>query len=102
MTVLAYLTFLVYGWDIMEPVTFFITSLTALASYMYFLYFNAEHTYEDVDDHIVETALEKELRSVSVDLKSVLDSVKMIKELDLAVPDDDEEFEVITQCKSEK
>ncbi|KAG5479518.1 hypothetical protein LSCM1_04784 [Leishmania martiniquensis] len=38
MLVLAYLKFQVYGWDVMEPVTFFFaTTATALCAYAYFL-----------------------------------------------------------------
>ncbi|XP_075785835.1 calcium uniporter regulatory subunit MCUb, mitochondrial isoform X1 [Pelodiscus sinensis] len=45
---LAWLTWWVYSWDIMEPVTYFITYGSALAFYAYFVLTKLDYVYPDV------------------------------------------------------
>ncbi|XP_063775049.1 calcium uniporter regulatory subunit MCUb, mitochondrial isoform X2 [Pseudophryne corroboree] len=47
---LAWLTWWVYSWDIMEPVTYFITYGSAIAFYSYFLLTRVDYVYPDVRD----------------------------------------------------
>ncbi|XP_039396554.1 calcium uniporter regulatory subunit MCUb, mitochondrial [Mauremys reevesii] len=47
---LAWLTWWVYSWDIMEPVTYFITYGSALAFYAYFVLTKQDYVYPDVKD----------------------------------------------------
>ncbi|KAM9142343.1 calcium uniporter regulatory subunit MCUb, mitochondrial isoform 1-T1 [Pangshura tecta] len=47
---LAWLTWWVYSWDIMEPVTYFITYGSALAFYAYFVLTKQDYVYPDVRD----------------------------------------------------
>nr|XP_043901983.1 calcium uniporter protein, mitochondrial isoform X2 [Solea senegalensis] len=48
--VLARLTWWEYSWDIMEPVTYFITYGTAMAMYAYFVLTRQEYVYPDARD----------------------------------------------------
>ncbi|XP_029452453.1 calcium uniporter regulatory subunit MCUb, mitochondrial isoform X2 [Rhinatrema bivittatum] len=47
---LAWLTWWVYSWDIMEPVTYFITYGSAMAFYAYFVLTRQDYVYPDVKD----------------------------------------------------
>lgn len=47
---LAWLTWWVYSWDIMEPVTYFITYGSAMASYAYFILTKQDYLYSDARD----------------------------------------------------
>ncbi|XP_067424310.1 calcium uniporter regulatory subunit MCUb, mitochondrial isoform X2 [Emydura macquarii macquarii] len=47
---LAWLTWWVYSWDIMEPVTYFITYGSALAFYAYFVLTKQDYIYPDIKD----------------------------------------------------
>ncbi|XP_008933478.1 PREDICTED: mitochondrial calcium uniporter regulatory subunit MCUb [Merops nubicus] len=47
---LAWLTWWVYSWDIMEPVTYFITYGSAMAFYAYFVLTKQDYIYPDVKD----------------------------------------------------
>lgn len=82
MLVLSYLTFQVYGWDVMEPVTFFVTTTTALCSYAYFLYFRSEHTYEHVDDSLLPYRLSKELYNSQTEAQKIIRDLRLSRELD--------------------
>lgn len=102
MTGLAYLTFLVYGWDVMEPVCFFTTSATALCSYGYFLYYSQEHSYEDVDNHVLPATLASELRVANIDIHKVMDDLKMSKEVNAALPNDADGNDVLFDIAAEQ
>ncbi|KAH9597739.1 Calcium uniporter protein [Trypanosoma melophagium] len=52
MSFLAYLTFIVYDWDVMEPVCYFITTFTALCVYAYSLLFRRECTFHSVENQL--------------------------------------------------
>nr|XP_056711965.1 calcium uniporter regulatory subunit MCUb, mitochondrial [Euleptes europaea] len=47
---LAWLTWWVYSWDIMEPVTYFITYGSAMAFYAYFVLTKQDYIYPDAQD----------------------------------------------------
>ncbi|XP_072261797.1 calcium uniporter regulatory subunit MCUb, mitochondrial isoform X2 [Pyxicephalus adspersus] len=47
---LGYLTWWVYSWDIMEPVTYFITYGNLIAFYAYYLLTNMDYVYPDARD----------------------------------------------------
>ncbi|XP_056420500.1 calcium uniporter regulatory subunit MCUb, mitochondrial [Hyla sarda] len=47
---LAWLTWWVYSWDIMEPVTYFITYGSAIAFYAYFLLTKVDYVYPEISD----------------------------------------------------
>jgi hypothetical protein len=46
--VLARLTWWEYSWDIMEPVTYFVTYGTGIAAYAYFVLTKQEYLFNDV------------------------------------------------------
>ena len=50
--VLARLTWWEYSWDIMEPVTYFVTYGTAIIAYSYFVLTKQEYLYNDVGMYI--------------------------------------------------
>lgn len=89
MLVLSYLTFQVYGWDVMEPVTFFVTTTTALCAYAYFLYFRTEHSYEHVDDSLLPYRLSKELTHSQAAAEKVVRSIRLSQELEDVVTERD-------------
>ncbi|XP_062852324.1 calcium uniporter protein, mitochondrial-like [Trichomycterus rosablanca] len=47
---LAWLTWWVYSWDIMEPVTYFITYSTSIGIYAYYVLTKQDYVYPDVKD----------------------------------------------------
>lgn len=47
---LAWLTWWVYSWDIMEPVTYFITYGSAMSFYAYFVLTRQDYVYPDIKD----------------------------------------------------
>lgn len=69
MAIMAHLTFNVYGWDTMEPASYFLTTSTALACYLYFVIYKREHSYATVDDNLMPAKLESNAKIASVDLK---------------------------------
>ncbi|KPA78395.1 hypothetical protein ABB37_06505 [Leptomonas pyrrhocoris] len=85
MLVLSYLTFQVYGWDVMEPITFFVTTTTALCSFAYFLFFRAEHSYEHVDDSLLPYRLSKELGNSQVAAGKMIRNIQLSQELEQVV-----------------
>ena len=69
MVVMAHLTFNVYGWDFMEPISYFVTTGTALVCYLYFVMYKREHSFAAVDENIIPAKFEAEAKLSSVDLK---------------------------------
>jgi len=50
--ILARLTWWEFSWDIMEPITYFITFSTGILGWMYYTVFKSEYTYENLRDSI--------------------------------------------------
>ena len=50
--VLARLTWWEYSWDIMEPVTYFVTYGTGIAAYAYFVLTKQEYLFNDVGEYL--------------------------------------------------
>ena len=73
MTVLAYLTFIQYDWDVMEPACYFVTCATSLFFYGYFLWFRREQSLTEIDETVLPSVLTKKLQS---DPKVWLDAVE--------------------------
>ncbi|XP_049840494.1 calcium uniporter protein, mitochondrial [Schistocerca gregaria] len=66
--ILARLTWWEYSWDIMEPVTYFVTYGTAMAAYAYFVLTRQEYLLPDVKDRQHLIILHKRARKVGLDL----------------------------------
>lgn len=49
LAVIARLTYFDLNWDIMEPVSYFLTVGTALVFLLYYLWYDVDHTYSDFD-----------------------------------------------------
>ncbi|CCW70388.1 unnamed protein product [Phytomonas sp. Hart1] len=81
MLVLAYLTFVVYGWDVMEPVCYFIPSATALCIYAYFLYFRKQCTCGNLDRNIKDFLLDAHLKCPESGLKEWFHHVNISNKL---------------------
>jgi hypothetical protein len=102
MLVLSYLTFQVYGWDVMEPVTFFVTTATALCSYAYFLYFRAEHSYEHVDDSLLPYRLSKELANSPAETDKILYNICLLQELERVAAQKDDRMSKLVAAAVKK
>eukprot|EP01102_Stenamoeba_stenopodia_P002465 TRINITY_DN1229_c0_g1_i1.p1 TRINITY_DN1229_c0_g1~~TRINITY_DN1229_c0_g1_i1.p1 ORF type:complete len:331 (-),score=93.90 TRINITY_DN1229_c0_g1_i1:227-1219(-) len=57
--VLARMTWWEFSWDIVEPITYFVTFTGALIGYLYFATTKSEYTYEDLRDRLARTRREK-------------------------------------------
>ncbi|XP_050306601.1 calcium uniporter protein, mitochondrial [Anthonomus grandis grandis] len=66
--ILARLTWWEYSWDIMEPVTYFVTYGTAMAAYAYFVLTKEEYVLTDVRDRQHLLIMHKKAKKVGVDL----------------------------------
>ncbi|XP_066991417.2 calcium uniporter protein, mitochondrial [Anabrus simplex] len=80
--ILARLTWWEYSWDIMEPVTYFVTYGTAMAAYAYFVLTKQEYLLPDVRDRQHLLTLHKRARKVGLDLhryNSLKDKVSQIE-----------------------
>ncbi|GLV41374.1 Mitochondrial calcium uniporter [Carabus blaptoides fortunei] len=66
--ILARLTWWEYSWDIMEPVTYFVTYGTAMAAYAYFVLTKEEYILPDVKDRQHLFTLHKKAKKVGLDL----------------------------------
>lgn len=75
MSVLSYLTFVTYGWDVMEPACYFITCATSVAFYVYFLLYRREQSLQQVDENIIPVVLEKKHRESGVNSKRWIESL---------------------------
>nr|CCC93257.1 unnamed protein product [Trypanosoma congolense IL3000] len=73
MTVLAYLTFVVYGWDVMEPICYFITTTTTLCSYAFGLRYKRSYSHEAVDSQIAASVAVEEGGKLKEDASGLLD-----------------------------
>ncbi|XP_034941225.1 calcium uniporter protein, mitochondrial [Chelonus insularis] len=66
--VLARLTWWEYSWDIMEPVTYFVTYATGMLCYIYFIVTRQEYMLPDVMNRRYLIALHKRAKKVGLDL----------------------------------
>ncbi|XP_074648570.1 calcium uniporter protein, mitochondrial-like [Tubulanus polymorphus] len=66
--VLARLTWWEYSWDIMEPVTYFITYGTSIAMFAYFVLTRQEYIYPDVRDREYLISFHKKARKANLDV----------------------------------
>ncbi|XP_004931989.1 calcium uniporter protein, mitochondrial [Bombyx mori] len=66
--VLARLTWWEYSWDIMEPVTYFVTYGTAMAAYAYFVLTKQEYILPDVKDRQHLLMLHKKAKKIGLDI----------------------------------
>ncbi|XP_071440063.1 calcium uniporter protein, mitochondrial [Hetaerina americana] len=66
--ILARLTWWEYSWDIMEPVTYFVTYGTAMAAYAYFVLTKQEYLLPDVKDRQFLLEFHKRARKVGLDV----------------------------------
>ncbi|XP_066156003.1 calcium uniporter protein, mitochondrial [Euwallacea fornicatus] len=66
--ILARLTWWEYSWDIMEPVTYFVTYGTVMATYAYFVLTKQEYILTDVRDRQHLMVMHKKAKNVGVDL----------------------------------
>jgi hypothetical protein len=87
MTTLAYLTFVQYDWDVMEPACYFVTMATSIVFYAYFLWYRREHSLRAVDENFLPMKLESELRAADVDVDKLLRST--LADMDGFTRDDD-------------
>nr|XP_036221122.1 uncharacterized protein LOC106623926 isoform X1 [Bactrocera oleae] len=67
--VLARLTWWEYSWDIMEPVTYFVTYGTTMALYAYYCLTKSEYTYETVRDRLFLITMHKKAKRKSFDIE---------------------------------
>nr|CAH7749807.1 unnamed protein product [Callosobruchus chinensis] len=66
--ILARLTWWEYSWDIMEPVTYFVTYGTAMACYAYFLCTREEYVYQNFKDRQQLLTIHKKAKKEGLDL----------------------------------
>ncbi|KAK4879004.1 hypothetical protein RN001_007150 [Aquatica leii] len=66
--ILARLTWWEYSWDIMEPVTYFVTYGTAMAAYAYFVLTKEEYILQDVKNRQHLLTLHKKSKKLGLDL----------------------------------
>ncbi|XP_057338782.1 calcium uniporter protein, mitochondrial isoform X2 [Microplitis mediator] len=66
--ILARLTWWEYSWDIMEPVTYFVTYATGMLCYIYFIVTRQEYMLPDVMNRRYLIALHKRAKAVGLDL----------------------------------
>ncbi|KAF7274066.1 hypothetical protein GWI33_013258 [Rhynchophorus ferrugineus] len=66
--ILARLTWWEYSWDIMEPVTYFVTYGTAMACYAYFVLTKEEYILGDVKDRQHLLTVHKKAKKTGLDL----------------------------------
>ncbi|KAL0266278.1 UNVERIFIED_CONTAM: hypothetical protein PYX00_008870 [Menopon gallinae] len=67
--ILARLTWWEYSWDIMEPVTYFVTYGTAMAAYAYYVLTKQEYILPDVRDRQYLITLHKKAKKMGLDLE---------------------------------
>ncbi|XP_055686110.1 calcium uniporter protein, mitochondrial [Lutzomyia longipalpis] len=66
--IIARLTWWEYSWDIMEPVTYFVTYGTAMAAYAYYCITKQEYVLEDVRDRQYLISMHKRAKKQGLDL----------------------------------
>ncbi|XP_077469694.1 calcium uniporter protein, mitochondrial [Stigmatopora argus] len=81
--ILARLTWWEYSWDIMEPVTYFITYGTAMAMYAYFVLTRQEYLYPDARDRQYLLFLHKGVKRTRFDIEKYNKLKEDITEVEL-------------------
>lgn len=80
--ILARLTWWEYSWDIMEPVTYFVTYGTAMAGYAYFVLTKEEYILPEVKDRQHLFSIHKRAKKAGLDLRkynSLKDQINIIE-----------------------
>ncbi|KAL5282331.1 MCU.2 family protein [Megaselia abdita] len=80
--VLARLTWWEYSWDIMEPVTYFVTYGTAMAAYAYFCMTKQEYNFPDVTDRQYLLSIHKRAKQKSFDIDQYNTMKRQIAEVE--------------------
>ncbi|XP_060895487.1 calcium uniporter protein, mitochondrial isoform X2 [Labrus mixtus] len=83
--VLARLTWWEYSWDIMEPVTYFITYGSAMTMFAYYVLTRQEYVYPDVHDRQYLLFLHKWMRRTRFDVEKYNSLKDEIAEVELAL-----------------
>ena len=65
--VYAHLTWFVFSWDIMEPITFFVGQGAAILFYMYFAFVKRDFTYDEVYSYFYDRKLKRLLAKSGFD-----------------------------------
>ncbi|XP_044268420.1 calcium uniporter protein, mitochondrial isoform X2 [Tribolium madens] len=102
--ILARLTWWEYSWDIMEPVTYFVTYGTAMAAYAYFVLTREEYMLNDVRDRQQLLVLHKKAKKTGFDVNqyNVLKDQIAKLELDLKRLRDPLKLRLPPKAKEEK
>lgn len=82
MSFLAYLTFVAYDWDVMEPACYFVTCSTSLLFYLYFLLFRREQSLRQVDENFLPVKLTQYFREEGVEVEAWMRNLKQLEALD--------------------
>ncbi|XP_055385258.1 calcium uniporter protein, mitochondrial isoform X2 [Condylostylus longicornis] len=80
--ILARLTWWEYSWDIMEPVTYFVTYGTAMAAYAYFCITKQEYQYSDVRDRQFLLTIHKRAEKQQFDIDKYNSLKRQISEIE--------------------
>lgn len=81
MAILAYLTFITYGWDTMEPACYFLTCATSLAFYLYFLLYRREQSLTQVDENLLPVKLQQRCTDANVNTRRWMDCLEEVDAL---------------------
>jgi hypothetical protein len=69
LAVISRLTYFDLDWDVMEPVTYFLGTGTALLFYGWMLYYRTEHSYVDCDTRLINRKVQKLLKKNQFDFQ---------------------------------
>eukprot|EP01100_Stratorugosa_tubuloviscum_P001309 TRINITY_DN128_c2_g1_i1.p1 TRINITY_DN128_c2_g1~~TRINITY_DN128_c2_g1_i1.p1 ORF type:complete len:318 (-),score=137.32 TRINITY_DN128_c2_g1_i1:137-1090(-) len=69
--ILARMTWWEFSWDIVEPITYFVTFSATLVAYMYFVTTSAEYTFENLRDRLARRYRENRYPKVGIDLDRI-------------------------------
>lgn len=90
MTLLSYLTFVAYDWDVMEPACYFVTCATSIVFYLYFLYYRREQSLAQVDESLLPRKLQEALGDTKMKpdvlLRALLQEEEVSKQPTVAPP----------------
>jgi predicted nuclease with TOPRIM domain len=79
--VLARFTWWEFSWDIVEPITYFVTFTGGLIGYLYFATTKSEYTYENLRDRLARTKREKWYKRANFDPSAFEELHKELEEL---------------------